>query len=124
MEAKCLLPEDEIRGEVSHEVSRILTVIGMDECHIEPIIDKTVIIHSALRPGLKYRNIEMLVPVVIYFYCRFEHIDLDEKKLLLNSMIAKDDYICFIGQIVSFLPVYNERKLEQSIVETNIEIIK
>ena len=90
------------------EISRIFNCLQIDFSHKDLILEKFLKIHSILRPGMKYRDIERLVPLVIYFYSKFRYLPIDEHELIKVSNITEKEFYNFTLQIFNFMPKYAE----------------
>ena len=100
------------------EISRILNSLQIDFSYKDLILEKFLRVYSVLRPGVKYRDIGRLVPIVIYFYFKFQHLPIDEDELVKVSHITKKEFYNFKLQIVSFIPKYAEWKRKHCILNT------
>lgn len=75
-----------------------------------------------MRPDMKYREIKRLVPLVIYFYSKFQQLPIDEHELIKVSNITKKEFFNFKLQIVSFMSkeaLYSESSVNKN--EINLE---
>jgi len=104
------------------EISRIFTCLNLPQSLKDLVYHKFIKIRSAIRPGTKYRAPEKLVPLTIYFVCKFENISINEAELLEVSKISKKDFYAFKLQILNFFPEYVERDRKTYILQKILEI--
>ncbi|NVM34510.1 MAG: hypothetical protein HWN81_02870 [Candidatus Lokiarchaeota archaeon] len=106
------------------EISRIfgcLNLMGYDGDR-EFIVDKFRKVFPEIRPGSKYRNIEKLVTIIIYFCLKLRNVSINPYELIEVSKISKKDFNDFNLQIRKFLPEYNERNRQEYILQRILEI--
>ncbi len=104
------------------EISRILNALKLPDSYRDLILEKFKNIYKALNPSTKYRSPEKLVPLVIYFYFKFNNISISESELLSVSKISKKEFNAFKLQICNFLPQYKERNRQEYILSRILEI--
>ena len=64
------------------ETSRIFTCLELPESIKASVMVRFKRIRSQLRPGTKYRSIDKLIPIAIYYTCKLDNIVLKEQELL------------------------------------------
>jgi len=99
-----------------YEISRILYALRLPDSYRDLILDKFKKLYGALRPSTKYRAPEKLVPLVIYFFLKFNNISINEKELLEVFRISKKEFNAFKLQIDNFFPDYHTRRNRQEYV--------
>jgi len=104
------------------ETCRILNYLGLQFSLKARVLEKFKKIRIALRPGTKYRIVEKLVPLTIYFVCSYENVSLNEAKLLEVSGISKKEFTAFKLQILEFFPEYQERSRKHHILQKIVEL--
>lgn len=121
----CLKENKERIIEVAQkEINRIIEILKLNFT-IEmkkKILDITIKIRKRLGKGTKYRNVEKLIPIILYVYCKLYHISINYKELLEVSKIEKREFFSFLKQINSFLPKYNLRNRKEYISQKMLEI--
>ena len=85
------------------EIERILRLLGKDIVYIEEIFRRYRKLWDNLRPGLAYKDSEILTPLVIYFYLRFQQIPLDTFYLIEISKISSKMFFDFVFQILDIV---------------------
>jgi len=98
------------------EISRLITGLSLSASLKGPIFKLFKEIRGKLKKGIKYRNPEKLIPVLIYFYCKKEYIAIDEDALLQISKVDKKEYNYCKLKISRFIPHYYERDRMQFIL--------
>ena len=106
------------------EVSRIFNCLSLAEHDSikKMALDKFKIVRNRLRPGSKYRNIEKLSSIIIYFCLKLRNVSINPYDLIEISMISKKEFNDFILQIQRYLPEYAERNRQDYILQRILEI--
>ena len=106
------------------EVARIFNYLGLDGYNAlkEMVLDKFKKIRAKIRPGSKYRNIEKLVSITIYFCLKLRNVSINPYELIEISKISKKEFNDFILQLQRFLPEYSERNRQEYILQRILEI--
>jgi len=99
------------------EISRIFNCLNLPESFKEFVFAKFKKVRVALKPGTKYRSPEKLVPIVIYFSCKLNNMQLKEKDLLSVAKINEIDFNAFKLQIGDILPEYKKRNRKKIIFQ-------
>jgi hypothetical protein len=84
-----------ILEKVNLETYRILKCLNFPISLKYLIIEKFMNFWSALNPGSKYRNFEILVPITIYYVLKSKQFSLKEKELLELSKITNKEFSTF-----------------------------
>lgn len=106
------------------EISRIFNFLSLAEHDSikKMALDKFKMVRNKLRPGSKYRNIEKLSSLIIYFCFKLRNISINPNELIEISMISKKEFNDFILQIQRYLPKYAERNRQDYILQRVLEI--
>lgn len=106
------------------EIARIFNYLDLNgyEAIKEMALNKFKKIRANIRPGSKYRNIEKLVSVTIYFCLKLRNVSINPYELIEISKISKKDFNDFILQLQRFLPEYGERNRQDYILQRILEI--
>ena len=114
--------EKELRTRAKIEISRIFTSLNLPRNLEKLVYYQFIKIRSALFPGTKYRIPEKLIPLCIYFMCKFRNISINEIELLEVSKISKKEFNAFKLQIIHFFPQYKERDRKSYILQKILEL--
>ncbi|MFX0134602.1 MAG: hypothetical protein ACFFDN_13260 [Candidatus Hodarchaeota archaeon] len=106
------------------EISRIFNYLNLAEYDSikKMALDKFKLVRHKLLPGSKYRNVEKLSSIVIYFCLKLRNISINPYELIEISMISKKEFNDFILQIQRYLPEYGERDRQEYILQRILEI--
>ena len=106
------------------EISRIFNCLSLAEHDSikKMSLDKFKLVRNKLRPGSKYRNIEKLSSIIIYFCLKLRNVSINPYELVEISMISKKEFNDFILQIQRYLPEYAERNRQDYILQRILEI--
>jgi len=75
------------------EIARLLEVLGYSTLEMNQDILKNVkTIWQKIEKGTKFRNVEKLVPAVIYVYFKIKCLAINWSKLLENSKLSKEEF--------------------------------
>ena len=107
-----------------YETIRILSILKYDSIHVKPILSMFEKIYDKLRPKTRFRSVERLVPVIIYFYAKLNIIPINELELINVSRISKKNFNSFKFQIINFIPRYAVRNRQQYILNKIFETIE
>ncbi|TKJ21761.1 MAG: hypothetical protein CEE43_08715 [Promethearchaeota archaeon Loki_b32] len=86
------------------------------------VLDKFKKIRAKFRQGSKYKNIEKLVSITIYFCLKLRNVSINPYELIEISKISKKEFNDFILQLQKFLPEYGERNRQEYISQRILEI--
>jgi transcription initiation factor TFIIIB Brf1 subunit/transcription initiation factor TFIIB len=104
------------------EMRRIFDVLNLPSALKYIVLNKFIKLRECLNPGTKYRAPEKLIPITIYFVCKFENISIHEAELLEVSKITKKEFNWFKLQFQNYIPQYKERDRKQYIIQRILEI--
>ncbi|MEJ2252281.1 MAG: hypothetical protein P8Y97_21785 [Candidatus Lokiarchaeota archaeon] len=114
--------EERIRREAKIEVKRIFEYLELPKAYMNETIDLVLDVRSKLAKGTKYRNIQRLVPVVIYISLKLKLIPINQYKVLEIGHINKKDFNAFKLQIYRVKPEYIERNRKEYVIRRIFEI--
>ena len=111
-----------VQEKVRIETRRIFNCLNLPSSCQSIVFKRVKDIWKQFRPGTKYRQIEKLVPIVLYYTLRLENICIRRLKLLEVSKISKKEFNDFSLQVLKFIPEYQERNRQDYIVQKIMEI--
>jgi hypothetical protein len=114
--------EKELLTRAKIEISRIFTSLNLPRNLEKFVYHHFIKIRSALLPGTKYRIPEKLIPLCIYFMCKFRNVSINEVELLEVSKISKKEFNAFKLQIIHFFPQYKERDRKSYVLQKILEL--
>ena len=79
-------------------------------------------IWTNLEPRGKYKNVEKLVPLIIYFCLKMRNISISRAQIIKESAISKKEFNDFYQQVQKFIPEYKERNRQEYIHQLFLEI--
>jgi len=100
------------------EISRIFSISGYPEQLKENVFNLFKALREKIKERSKYRSVEKLVPLSIYFFFKLENIAINESELLEISKINKKDFNAFKLKVSQILPKYKTRNREYYILRT------
>ncbi|MFX0001728.1 MAG: hypothetical protein ACFE88_16580 [Candidatus Hermodarchaeota archaeon] len=112
---------DKARIEISRIFNSLDLVGGYDDIK-EMVLNKFKLLRARIRPGSKYRSVEKLVSITIYFCLKLRNISINPYELIENSNITKKEFNDFNLQLQRFLPNYAERNRQEYILQRILEI--
>ena len=77
---------------VNLETYRILKCLDLPISLKKGIIKKFMNFWDALNPGSKFRNLEILLPITIFYTLKSNHFPFNEKELLQKSKISNKEF--------------------------------
>jgi len=116
--------EETISYKANKEIRRILSGLSFSTGECNLIFERFNKIRSKLLPGTKYRSVEKLVPLVIYFYYKCNNKPIKERELLELAKISKKDFNGFKLSILRLYPEYDERNRKEYIQGKILEIVE
>ena len=111
-----------IQEKIKIEIRRIFNCSKLPNSCQRIVFKRVKDIWEQLRPGTKYRNIEKLVPIVLYYSLKLENICIRRLKLLEVSKISKKEFNDFSLQVLKFISEYQERNRQEYIFQKILEI--
>ncbi|MEJ2251684.1 MAG: hypothetical protein P8Y97_18755, partial [Candidatus Lokiarchaeota archaeon] len=114
--------EERIKREARVEIKRIFEYLKLPKSYMKETIDLVLDIRSKLAKGTKYRNIQRLVPVVIYISLKLKLIPINQYEVLEIGHINKKDFNAFKLQIYRVKPEYIERNRKEYVIRRIFEI--
>ncbi len=86
------------------EIPRLLEILGYSTLEMnQDILKKVKIVWKKIEKGTKFRNVEKLVPAVIYIYFKIKCLSINKSKLLENSKLSKKEFYGAIMTVLRFL---------------------
>lgn len=85
------------------EIPRILTKLNLNGISRDKMLSLYKQVWYALEPERVYRDPKHLIPLVIYFYVRFQKISIPVEALIKYSRTTKSLFYCFVFQILETL---------------------
>ncbi|MFX1314410.1 MAG: hypothetical protein ACFE9T_00970 [Promethearchaeota archaeon] len=99
------------------EISRIFSNLHLPKIYQSIVLKRFKEVRSKFLPGTKYRSVEKLIPIVIYYTFKLENIVINEIDLINASRISKKDFNNFKLQRDYYLPEYKSRVREEYILQ-------
>ena len=106
------------------EISRIFSINGYPEQLKENVFKLFKALREKIKERSKYRSVEKLIPISIYFCFKLENIAINESELLQISKINKKDFNAFKLQVYQVLPKYGKRNREEYILRKIYELME
>lgn len=92
------------------QTKTLLEKLGRPDKDISEIIEKFYKIHPYFKKKKrKFRNPEMLIPCIVYFYCKINNIVIDQKTLFENSELSNTEFNAFRNRMDKFWSKYQIR---------------
>ena len=113
-----------VNREANNEIYRIFSSLQLSITLRLPIYKEFKRIRSKLKSGTKLRNPQKLIPLIIYFYCKYNNIIINEKELLDVGKISKKEYNSFKLQLIQFMKGYIERDRRQYILNRIFQLVE
>jgi len=107
------------------EIARIFNYLGLDggyDAIKEMVLSKFKSLRAHIRPGSKYRSVEKLVSITIYFCLKLRNVSINPYELIEISKITKKEFNDFNLQLQRFLPHYAERNRQKYILQRIFEL--
>ena len=108
----------------SREISRILSVLGLGE--YDTLKEKAIVnfkeVRACFSPGSKYRNVERLVAMILYFRFKLDNISVPLSAIFGNTELTKKEFNNFYMQVRAHIPNYLARDRQKYISQKLLEI--
>jgi len=111
-----------VNSQAKSEISRICKALELPRSFEKYTFEKFSESYKQFRPCTKYRNIEKLIPVVIYFGMKVKHIRRSMRNLLEVSKISKKEFNNFRLQVLAFSPEYQTRDRQELVSQQLLHI--
>ncbi|MFX1364518.1 MAG: hypothetical protein ACFFCE_19450 [Promethearchaeota archaeon] len=108
------------------EINRLFGALNLSE-YIdikEMVLEKFKRVHSEIRTGSKYRNIEKLVSILIYICLKLRNVSINLNKLIDSAKITRKEFNDFILQLRRYLPEYDGRNRQSYILQRISEVMQ
>ncbi len=106
------------------EISRILCSLGLEDYN--SLKEMTMVnfkeIRAKLRAGSKYRNVEKLVAIILYFRFKIDNISVTNTDIFENTELTKKEFNDFFMQVRDYVPNYLIRDRQKYISQKLLEI--
>lgn len=106
------------------EISRILCSLGLEDYN--SLKEMTMVnfkeIRAKLRAGSKYRNVEKLVAIILYFRFKIDNISVTNVDVFENTELTKKEFNDFFMQVRDYVPNYLVRDRQKYISQKLLEI--
>lgn len=112
----------EIQRDAKIEISRIFSFLKLFDGKRDHVYRFFKEIRDQIKPGTKYRAVEKLIPLSIYFWCKNNNISINEQELLKISRISKKDFRAFKLVIYNYLADYKNRTRKPYIIQKIYEL--
>ncbi|MFW9820711.1 MAG: hypothetical protein ACFFE5_13970, partial [Candidatus Thorarchaeota archaeon] len=106
------------------EISRIFSELNLSEFDTlkKMVLNKFKEIRRKLRKGVKFRNTDKLVSIIIYFCLKLRNISINAIELINASKITRKEFNDFCLQVRRFIPEYLERNRKEYILNRVFEV--
>ena len=106
------------------EISRILSSLGLEGYNSlkEMAMVNFKEIRAKLRPGSKYRNVEKLVAIIMYFRFKIDNISVTNIDIFENTELTKKEFNNFYREVRVYYPNYMIRDRQRYISQKLLEI--
>ena len=91
--------EKKVMDDAKVEILRILSFLKLPKEFLDFILPRVKKIRAKFKPSTKYRSIEKLVPVILYYSLRDQNISVNIDKLLEASKVEKAEFKHFRIQV-------------------------
>jgi len=108
------------------EILRILGYLKLNNYNsVKKIaMKKFKMVRAEFRPGSKYRNIEKLSSIIIYYCLKLQNIPVNTYELIEVSKISKKEFNDFNLQVRRYFPEYAERNRQKYIIQRILEVVE
>jgi transcription initiation factor TFIIIB Brf1 subunit/transcription initiation factor TFIIB len=120
-----IIPNDQAIIESAEvEISRIFSELNLSEFESLKmmVLNKFKEVRPKLRKGVKFRNTDKLVSIIIYFCLKLRNISIKAIDLINASKITKKEFNDFCLQVRKFIPEYLERNRQEYILNRVFEV--
>ena len=114
--------EKAVLNKARMEISRIFSALHLPSAYQKIVFRRVKTVRSKFRPRTKYRNVEKLVPAVIYYTFKLRNISINEEELINVSGISKKEFKDFFLQLRSFIPEYAKRNRQEYIIQKMLQV--
>ena len=103
-------------------ISKIFSNLHLPNTYQKIVFQRFNKVRSKLRPSTKYRSVEKLVPVIIYYTFKLRNISINEEELINASGISKKEFKDFFLQLRNFIPEYAKRNRQDYIIQKMLQV--
>ena len=106
------------------EFSRVLSLLGLGEYTStkEIALADFKEIRAQIKPGSKYRNVEKLVAIILYFRFRLDGISITLTDFFNETELTRKEFNDFFTQVRIYFPEYVERDRKNYISQRILEV--
>jgi len=106
------------------EISRVFSALSLEKYSDiqKMVLEKFRLIRSKIKKGSKYRSIERLVLITIYFCLKLRNVSINPYELVEVSEITKKEFNDFVLQLQKYLPEYGGRNRQEYILQRVLEV--
>ncbi len=111
---------ENVKRKIGKKISDLFTKLELHDSGAslkQYIYTQCLRVYNSFRPGTKYRSVEKLVPVVMYYCLKLRSIARPETDFIDTSEITKKEFNHFKIQVKHFLPKYNEYNRQMVILQ-------
>lgn len=99
------------------EISRIFSALHLPSAYQKIVLQRVKTVRTKFRPGTKYRSVEKLVPVIIYYTFKLKNIVINKEDLITSSNISKKEFKDFFFQLGRYISEYKTRNRQEYIIQ-------
>lgn len=104
------------------EISRIFSALHLPNSYQAIVLEKVKMIRTKFRPRTKYRNVEKLVPLVMYHIFKLENIAINEEDLITTSGMTKKEFKDFFLQVRRYINEYKSRNRQEYVIQKILRV--
>ncbi len=111
---------ENVKREIGKKISDIFTKLELHDsgASLKQYVYKQCLkVYNSFRSGTKYRSVEKLVPVVMYYCLKLRKISRSETDFIDTNDITKKEFNHFKIQVRYFLPKYSEYNRQMVILQ-------
>ncbi|MFX1320791.1 MAG: hypothetical protein ACFFAQ_04015 [Promethearchaeota archaeon] len=114
--------ENIVLNTAKQTISKIFSNLHLPNSYQKIVFQRFKKVRSKLRPSTKYRSVEKLVPVIIYYTFKLRNVSINEVELINASGISKKEFKDFFLQLRCFIPEYAKRNRQEYIIQKMLQV--
>ena len=114
--------EKAVLNKARMEISRIFSALHLPSAYQKIVLRRVKMVRLKFRPRTKYRNVEKLVPAVIYHTFKLRNIVIDEQDVISVSGITKKEFKDFFFQVRRYISEYKTRNRQEYIIQKILQV--
>ena len=114
--------EKAVLNKARMEISRIFSALHLPSAYQKIVLQRVKTVRTKFRPRTKYRNVEKLVPAVIYYTFKLRNISINEEELINASSISKKEFKDFFFQVRHYISEYKTRNRQEYIIQKILQV--